>query len=107
MDRGTIKKGTYKMLLDTTHSFREDKSCYFCGTTFNLHLHHIYFSANRKISDQNGFTTYLCQEHHTGRTGVHLNRDKDLILKRECEKWYLKNHTLEEFTQLIGRNYID
>lgn len=88
-------------------AFRYEKSCYFCGTTKNLHLHHIYFSANRKISGQNGFTTYLCQEHHTGRTGVHHNRDNDLILKRECEKWYLKNHTFEEFIQLIGRNYIE
>ena len=64
-------------------------------------------TANRKISDREGFVAYLCYEHHEGNQGVHLNRDKDLILKRECEKWYLKNHTLEEFTQLIGRNYID
>ena len=64
-------------------------------------------TANRKISDREGFVAYLCYEHHEGNQGVHHNRDNDLILKRECEKWYLKNHTLEEFIQLIGRNYIE
>lgn len=87
--------------------FRSEESCYFCHTTLNLHLHHIYFGPNRKISDKNGFVTYLCQEHHTGQNGVHHNRDLDLELKRECEEWYLKNHTLEEFIRLIGRNYIE
>ena len=87
--------------------FRKEKNCYFCGTTLNLHLHHIYFAANRKISDKNGFTTYLCQEHHTGLSGVHLNIEKDLELKRACEQWYLNNgHTKTEFIQLIGHNYI-
>lgn len=95
------------MSSDITHKFHNEKYCWFCGSTRNLHLHHIFYgTANRKISDREGFVAYLCYEHHEGNQGVHHNRDNDLILKRECEKWYLKNHTKQEFIKLIGRNYI-
>lgn len=86
------------------------KECYVCKTTFNLHLHHIYFGvANRSVSDKNGFVVYLCQYHHESNFGVHgkygneLNRE----LKRICQTKYEKNHTRNEFMNLIGRNFID
>ena len=95
------------MSLDTTHRFQDEKRCWFCGTTQNLHLHHIYFGANRRISDKNGFVVYLCLDHHTGPRGVHHNIDLDLELKVECEKWYLaQGHTEDDFRTLIGKNYI-
>lgn len=95
------------MSYDTTHKFWDTKQCWVCGTTQNLHLHHIYYGPNRKISDKQGFTAYLCIEHHTGLSGVHLNIENDLKLKKACEQWYLDNgHTKEEFIKLIGHNYI-
>ena len=95
------------MSLNTIPKFWDKKECWFCGSTRNLHLHHIYFAANRKISDKNGFTAYLCMEHHTGSNGVHMNIENNLKLKRACEQWYLNNgHTKAEFMQLIGHNYI-
>ena len=88
---------------------QKNKECYVCKTTYNLHLHHIYYgSANRKISDKNGFVVYLCQYHHEGTYGVHGKNGKELNmkLKQECEKKYEENHTKEEFISLIGRSFI-
>lgn len=89
---------------------QKTKECYVCKTIYNLHLHHIFFgTANRKISDKNGFTVYLCQYHHEGDYGVHgkygdkLNRE----LKQLCQKKYEElGHTTEDFIRLIGKNYL-
>lgn len=89
---------------------QKNKECWFCKCTYNLHNHHVFFgTANRKISDKNGFVVYLCQFHHTGDYGVHgkYGKEKDLELKRTCQRKYEENHTREEFIKLIGRNFID
>ena len=90
---------------------QEEKRCYFCGTTQNLHLHHIYHGrANRKKSDKHGFTVYLCGYHHNlGGNGkcVHKSREMDLILKRDCQAKYEETHSREEFMAIIGKNYLD
>ncbi len=88
---------------------QNNKSCYVCGTTLNLHLHHIYYgTANRKLSDADGCVVYLCATHHTGAQGVHFNRKLDLYLKCKCEKEYLNkyNKTVEDFLKRYGRNYL-
>lgn len=88
---------------------QNDKKCYVCGTTLNLHLHHIYYgTANRKLSDADGCVVYLCLHHHTGAAGVHNNRKLDLYLKCRCERAYLNkyNKTVEDFIQRYGRNYL-
>lgn len=84
------------------------KECYVCHTTQNLHRHHIYFGANRKISEKYGFVVYLCGRHHNlSNAGVHFNKALDLELKRKCEQDYIDNgHTIEEFIKLIGKNYL-
>lgn len=85
-----------------------EKICYFCGTTQNIHLHHIYHAANKIISDKNGFTIYLCGVHHNlSKNSVHYNKEMDLELKRLCQSKYEETHTREEFMTLIGRNYLD
>jgi len=88
---------------------QQTETCYICGTTLNLHLHHIYYgTANRKLSDADGCVVYLCQRHHTGAQGVHFNRKIDLTLKARCQiawqKYY--NKTTEDFIARYGRNYI-
>ena len=87
---------------------QEKKECLVCHTTYNLHLHHIFFgTANRKISDREGFTCYLCGHHHNlSNSGVHSNRELDLELKKVCQKKYEETHTREEFIKLIGKSYI-
>jgi len=88
---------------------QKNKECYVCKTIYNLHLHHIWYgTANRKVSDKNGFTVYLCQYHHEGTYGVHgkhgdkLNRE----LKELCQKKFEENHTREEFRKLVGKSYL-
>ena len=86
------------------------KECFVCHSTYNLHLHHCYFGLkNRKISDKNGFTCYLCLQHHEGTDGVHgkNGHELDLQLKRLCQEKYEENHSREDFIRLIGRNYLD
>ena len=88
---------------------QRNKACYICGTTLNLHLHHIFYgTANRSISDADGCVVYLCQDHHTGAAGVHFNRKVDLALKAKCEQAYLKhyNKTIANFIERYGKNYL-
>lgn len=85
------------------------KRCFFCGSTQNLHLHHIFGGSNRATSDRNGFTAYVCAFHHNlGGNGkcVHQCREMDLQLKRACQEKYEETHSREEFMHLIRKNYL-
>ena len=86
------------------------KECYVCGSTTNIHRHHIYYGPNRKTSEKYDFTVYLCWNHHEGTYGVHGREGHtlDQKLKQECETQYInEGHTIEDFIRLIGRNYLD
>ena len=87
-----------------------EKECFECKSTYNLHLHHIYFgTANRKISDKNGFVVYLCQFHHTGDYGVHgkYGKKRDKLLKQCCQlKYEHLGHSRASFIKLIGKSYL-
>lgn len=82
-----------------------NKRCYFCGKP-EVQLHHIYGGCNRKISDRNGFTVWLCVEHHTGNKGVHNCEQLSLVLKQRQQEQFEETHTRQEFIKLIGRNYL-
>lgn len=88
---------------------QRNKACYVCGTTLNLHLHHIFYgSANRSISDRDGCVVYLCRCHHIGYNGVHFNRKLDLALKARCQMAWQKqnNQTTEDFIKRYGKSYL-
>jgi len=88
---------------------QRNKACYICGTTFNLHLHHIFYgSANRSISDGDGCVVYLCLDHHLGANGVHYNHKLDQALKARCQMaWQKQNDkTTEDFIKRYGRSYL-
>lgn len=86
-----------------------ERRCYVCGTTYNLHEHHIFFgTANRKKSETYGFKVYLCWYHHNmSDEGVHFNRELDLKLKRDCQSMFEKTHSRDEFMKIIGKNYLE
>ena len=88
----------------------DKKECYVCGTTQNLHRHHILFGKNRKKADEDGLTVYLCYYHHESSDGVHgLNgHELDLKLKVIAEKRWLEfyNKTIDDFIKRYGKNYI-
>ena len=88
---------------------QRSEACYICGTTINLHLHHVFYgTANRKLSDADGCVIYLCLEHHTGNSGVHHNKQLDLTIKAKCQMQWEKtfNKTSDDFIQRYGRNYL-
>lgn len=86
---------------------QNNKECFFCHTTQNLHLHHIFFGSKRKISDKNGFTVYLCAYHHNASNeSVHMNRELDLKLKEYTQIRYEKKYKRDDFIKLIGKSYI-
>ena len=83
--------------------------CCVCGTRMGIHIHEVYYgTANRKKSIENGFCVGLCGKHHNlSKEGVHFNKRLDLQLKQAYEIAYLRDHTMEEFIALIGKNYLD
>lgn len=90
---------------------QSNKECYVCGTTTNLHSHHIFFgTANRKLSEKYGLKVWLCKEHHQGRYGVHGadGHELDIELKRLAELQFLEHYgkDVEEFIKIFGRNYL-
>lgn len=46
--------------------------------------------------------------HHNlgGNQSVHGNREMDLVLKRLYQQEYEKNHSREDFINLIGKSYL-
>ena len=83
------------------------KWCWVCRARYPLQKHHVYGGRNRSVSEENGFVVWLCVDHHIGDHGVHNNPSADLMIKRECQAIYEKDHTREDFIKLIGKNYID
>lgn len=86
-----------------------EKECYITGRTDNLHKHHIYFgSADRKISEANGFWIWLTGEYHNqdSRKDIHSNQEFNLRIRRSCQTIFEFDHTRAEFIALIGKNYL-
>lgn len=84
-----------------------EKKCYRCGTTLNLHRHHIFFGSNRKWSEKYGCWVYLCGRHHNlSNEGVHSDREYDLRLKKECQQAFEKEHSHDEFMRIFGRDWL-
>lgn len=85
------------------------KECYITGSTYNLHLHHIYAGSRRKISDREGFVVWLTGHYHNqSNDGVHgkNGHDLDLRLKQDCQRKFEETHSREEFMRLIGKSYL-
>ena len=88
---------------------QDEKRCYICNTTQNIHIHEVYFGKNRKKSIEDGCCVYLCGKHHNqSNDGVHFNHSLDQKLKKKMESQWLKhyNKTLEDFIKKYGRNYL-
>lgn len=87
------------------------EECYFCATTKNLHLHHVIHGiANRKLSDEDGLTVYLCWNHHEGSFGVHgINgKEIDTMLKEKAQEVWQRYYgkSKEDFIKRYGRSYL-
>lgn len=88
---------------------QSERECWVCGRRDVLHLHHVCFgTANRKHSDDYGYTVWLCPEHHNSSPrGVHFDRELDLTLKTIAQKHFESHHgTREDWIRLMGRSYL-
>lgn len=85
------------------------RECLVCGTTLNLHRHHIYGGSRRGASEKAGAWCYLCARHHNfSDLGVHYDRQLDIKLKRTCQsKLEESGMDRETFVKTFGRNYLD
>lgn len=84
-----------------------DKKCYVCGTTYNIHRHHIYAGANRNHSEEFGCWVYLCGKHHNlSSEGIHFNKQLDLEMKKLCQKRFEEIYPDIEFIKIFRRNYL-
>jgi len=87
---------------------QENKECFVCKTTQNLHEHHIFFNtANRKQSEATGLKIFLCARHHNmSDEGIHFNKELDLEVKRYAQEIFEKTHSREEFRSLFGKSWL-
>ena len=88
---------------------QSSKACYLTGRTDNLHKHHIYGAANRKVSEKYGFWVWLTYDMHNGNNpmAVHNNPNEgyDKMLKQLCQRAYEESGN-DDFVKLIGRSYL-
>jgi hypothetical protein len=89
---------------------QDDKRCFITGRDYNLHKHHIFGAANRKISEKYGLWVWLNSEMHNGNEpmAVHNNPNQgyDLMLKQQAQRKFEEDHTRAEFIKLVGRSYL-
>ena len=87
---------------------QENKECWVCGTTQDIHEHHIiYGTANRRLSEKYGLKVWLCAKHHNmSKDGVHQNRELDLRLKQLAQKRFEEEYPNEDFLKVFGRNFL-
>lgn len=85
-----------------------EKKCLVCGTTFNIHKHHVFSgTANRKKSEQYGCWIYLCGIHHNlSPMGVHFNIKLNLDLKRLAQAKFEELHGHDEFIRVFGKSWL-
>ena len=83
----------------------DSKECLVCGSPY-VEDHHIFFGPLRKVAEKYGLKVWLCPEHHKGNDGPHLNRAFDIALKKAAQREFLKTHTMAEWMEEFGRNYL-
>lgn len=83
--------------------------CFLCGKWTATENHHIFEGGNRKKSDKDGLTVFLCHYcHNESPNGVHFNRELDIHLKQIGQKAWVEhyNKTVEDFIREYGKNYL-
>lgn len=90
--------------------FTDDLShCYFTGSP-QCHVHHIFPSKNRKLSEKRGFVIPLVYYlHEFGRYSVHANPNTgiDLELKQMAQLYYEEHYgARDDFIKEFGKSYL-
>ena len=85
---------------------QKEKECFVCHSTTCLESHHIFGAANRRLSEEYGLWIWLCREHHTGKDGVHFNKDFMQELHEFGQTVFEQQYDRETFIQRFGKNYL-
>lgn len=89
---------------------QKNKECFKCKKVYDLEFHHCIFGPNRKKSDEEGLTVWLCSEHHRGTNGVHGKKghEFDLYLKQIAQRRWMEfyNKTEDQFRKRYGKSYL-
>ncbi len=93
-----------------------EEGCYLCGRMGYLEMHHIFGSANRKHSTEDGLCVYLCRQcHNAPPNGVHFNKANMTMLRVMGQQRYemarmdegmSADEAHEAFMRRYGRNYL-
>lgn len=85
-----------------------ERECYVCGTTQDIHEHHIFEgTANRRQSEKYGMKIFLCGRHHNmSNQGIHFNKELDISVKQMAQEIFEETHTREEFREIYGKSYL-
>lgn len=88
----------------------DDKQCFLCGSRDRVEMHHIFGASNRKQSDKEGMTIYLCADcHREGRHAVHNDAKTAQALHAIGELMWIAQHPgtdVWDFVAKYGRNYL-
>jgi hypothetical protein len=86
---------------------QDEKICYITGDTMNLHKHHIFGAANRKLSEQYGLWIWLRADwHNLSNYGIHFNKTLDADIKRKAQEKFNSFYPQLSFIKLFGKNYL-
>ena len=88
---------------------QQDKVCYACGSTINLHRHHCIRGPHRKKAEADGLWVYLCADHHLHPIyGVHgRNYLLDRVLRIEAQKAYEAKYGHEAYMKRYHLNWLE
>lgn len=87
----------------------DEMRCWYCGNPATEVHHCLYGTANRAKAEKYGLTVRLCKEHHTGKTGVHMNPNTglDLHLKKMAQEYFEEHYGDRElFIKEFGKSYL-
>lgn len=83
------------------------RTCVVCGSPYVQTHHVLHGSHRRRFAEKYGYTIPLCQEHHTGRSGVHQNADMDLAWKQRAQQHYEMHYgSREDWIRECGKSYL-
>ena len=84
----------------------ERKQCFICGKRYTgLDVHHCLGGKNRKNSDEDGLTVYLCRPCHMKLHDKGLYRRELEIYAQKCFEKHIG--TREQFVERYRRNYLE
>jgi 5-methylcytosine-specific restriction endonuclease McrA len=81
-------------------------TCYLCGSSYYIEIHHVFSGFNRSKSTKYGLVVPLCRNCHRGDEGVHSNYSKMKYLRKIGQQKFEEKYPDLDFIKIFGRNYL-